>query len=196
MPQIFDEAGRERLRIQMLENGFELIKRFGLKKTSISDITKASGIATGTFYNFFKTKEEFVYQIILQKREQSKAEFTALLDAEGMLDRSGFRTFLHTIFFAENNIFEYLSQDEVTMLYARWPENYMKDSGQGRENTQWILDHVAGKKPDCDWKVFANFCKAVSIIRYGKGNLYGEAYQEMMRQIIETILNYVMGPDK
>ncbi|MEL7624354.1 MAG: TetR/AcrR family transcriptional regulator [Clostridiales bacterium] len=196
MPQIFDEAGREKLRIQMLENGFQLIKRFGLKKTSVSDVTKASGIATGTFYNFFKTKEEFVYQIILHKREQSKAELAALLGAGGMLDRQGFRVFLRTIFFGDNNIFEYLSQDEVAMLYARWPENYMKDSGSGEENTLRILNCVANKKPDCDWKVFANFCKAVSIIRYGKENLYSEAYDAMIEEIIETILNYVLEEGK
>lgn len=65
MPQIFDDAGREKLRTQMLENGFQLIKHFGLKKTSISDIAKASGIAAGTFYNFFQSKEEFVYHIII-----------------------------------------------------------------------------------------------------------------------------------
>ena len=55
MPQIFDEAGREKVRVLLLESGFELIKTYGLKKTSISDITKRAGIATGTFYNFFKT---------------------------------------------------------------------------------------------------------------------------------------------
>ena len=192
MPQIFDEAGREKLRIQMLENGFQLIKRFGLKKTSISDVTKASGIATGTFYNFFKTKEDFVYQIILYKRMQSKAELTALLGADGMLDREGFRTFLRTIFFADNNIFEYLSPDEVKMLYARWPENYMKDSGRGEGNTLEILNCVLHKRSNCNWKVFANFCKAVSMIRYRKENLYSEAYDEMLDQIIETILNYVV----
>lgn len=192
MPQIFDEAGREKLRIQMLENGFQLIKRFGLKKTSVSDVTKASRIATGTFYNFFKTKEEFVYQIILHKREQSKAEFIALLGADGMLGREGLRAFLQIIFFGDNNIFEYLSREEVVMLYARWPENYMKDSGSGKKNTLWILNCVANKKPGCDWKVFANFCKAVSIIRYGKENLYSEAYDAMIEEIIETILNYVL----
>ncbi len=192
MPLIFDEAGRVKLRTQLLDNGFQLIKRFGLKKTSVSDIAKASGIATGTFYNFFKTKEEFVYQIILYKREQSKESFQALLDQNGLLDKAGFRKFLQSIFHADNNIFEYLSQDEVAMLYSRWPQNYMKDSGSGEQTTVWILDHIANKRPDCSWKVFANFCKAVSIIRYGKANLYSEAYDEMLDGIIKAILDYVI----
>ncbi|QIB70418.1 TetR/AcrR family transcriptional regulator [Aminipila butyrica] len=130
----------------MLENGFELIKRFGLKKTSVKDITTASGIATGTFYNFFKTKEEFVYQIILHKREQSKASFQALIDQSDMLDRAAFRQLLQTIFFADNNIFEYLKPEEVAMLYARWPENYMKKEGTAEQTTMWILNHVSHKK--------------------------------------------------
>ncbi len=192
MPQIFDEAGRENLRIQLLDNGFELIKRFGLKKTSINDITKASGIATGTFYNFFKSKEDFVYHIILHKRKQSIEKFNTLLDKNGMLDRTAFRKFLQSIYFADNNIFEYLSQEETTILYSRWPQNYMKDEQSGEKNTLWILEHVSNLRPDCNWKVFANFCKSISIIRYGKENLYGEAYDEMIDCMIETILDYVI----
>ena len=44
MPQIFDEAGREKVRTLLLESGFELIKNYGLKKTSISDITRRAGV--------------------------------------------------------------------------------------------------------------------------------------------------------
>ncbi|MDD4844757.1 MAG: TetR/AcrR family transcriptional regulator [Anaerotignum sp.] len=195
MPQIFDKLGREKLRIQLLENGFQLMKRFGLKKTSISDITKASGIATGTFYNFFKTKEEFVYQMILYKREESKLKFQSLINQNGMLDQESFRAFLRSIFFADNNIFDYLTQEEVALLYSRWPENYMQKQDSAEQNTMWILNHVANKREDCDWKVFANFCKAVSIIRYGKKNLYSEAYEEMIEHIIDMILNYVVAED-
>ena len=61
MPQIFDKVGRDRVRIQLLETGFELIKQYGMKKTSVSEIAKKTGIATGTFYNFFPSKEEFIY---------------------------------------------------------------------------------------------------------------------------------------
>ena len=194
MPQIFDELGRKKVRLQLLETGFQLIKQYGLKKTSIRDITKACGIATGTFYNFFPTKEEFVYQIILHKREESKVTFQALIDQNGLLDGESFREFLHSIFFADNNIFDYLSKEEMTMLYARWPENYMKKEGTAEQNTLWILDHVANKRKDCDWKVFANFCKGVSIIRYGKSNLYGEVYEETIEHIINMILAYVIEP--
>ncbi|MBN7773922.1 TetR/AcrR family transcriptional regulator [Clostridium aminobutyricum] len=195
MPRIFDESGREKLRMQLLENGFQLIKRFGLKKTSVKDITKASGIATGTFYNFFKTKEEFVYQIILYKREQSKTKFQTLIEQNKMLDRMVFRELLQSMFFADNNIFEYLSPEEVAMLYARWPENYMKKEGTAEQTTMWILNHVAHRRPDCNWKVFANFCKAVSLIQYGKENLYSEAYDEMMEHIIDMVLDYVIPED-
>ena len=41
---------------------------------------------TGTFYNFFKTKEEFVYQIVLYKRNQSK-ELLSGLTKKGKIDK-------------------------------------------------------------------------------------------------------------
>ena len=125
MPQIFDEAGRERVRILLLENGFDLIKTHGLKKTSISDITRRAGIASGTFYNFFKTKEEFVYQIVLYKRAQSKELLTKMSEGKKM-DADTFRKYLTTLYTSDNNIFEYLNESEIDQLKARWPEEYWR----------------------------------------------------------------------
>lgn len=85
--------------------------------------------------------------------------FNSLLIQDGMLDRDGFQKFLRTLFYTKNNVFEYLSQDEMAMLYARWPDNYMKSSDSREHTTMWILDHVSNKRPDCDWKVFAIFVK-------------------------------------
>jgi len=190
MPQIFDEAGREKVRNLLLENGFNLIKAYGLKKTSVNDIAKASGIATGTFYNFFKTKEEFVYQIILYKRQQSKDRLADLMK-NGTIDKKVFRRYLEEIFLLDNNIFEYLNEREVALLKARWPEEYWKDSGNDEKVMKWILEHLEDKNPKCDWKVFANLCKCIALIGHGKEQLYQERYKETMQLMIDSIMTYI-----
>ena len=64
MPAIFSEQQKEKLREQLLITGFELLKQFGYRKMTIDDITKKCAIAKGTFYRFFKSKEDFVYESI------------------------------------------------------------------------------------------------------------------------------------
>lgn len=62
--RVFSEEEKENLKTQMLEAGFPLLVQYGMTHTSISRITKAAGIAVGTFYNFWKSKEEYMAELI------------------------------------------------------------------------------------------------------------------------------------
>lgn len=192
MPQIFDDAGRERVRVLLLENGFELIKAHGLKKTSISDIAKSAGIATGTFYNFFKTKEEFVYQIILHKRARSK-ELLAKLSNGSKINADIFRQYLYNLYTTDNNIFEYLSESEIAQLKARWPEEYWRNSSNDQATVSQMLNMLEDPRPDCDWKVLGNLFKSITLVGHGKDQLYQDKYYDTIGLLIDTIVKYVFG---
>lgn len=184
MPQIFEKIGREKVREQLLEAGFLLIKQYGLKKTSVSDI------ATSTFYNFFPSKEEFVYQLVLYKRSIVKGYFDELI-SEGKADKEQFRQYLRKIYLSDNNVFDYLSESEIEMLNARWPEEYWKNRDNDEHSTQWLLGNLNGVSPNCDWKVFANLSKSIALIRHGKRRLYQDKYEEALEVCIDAIIRYV-----
>ncbi|WP_230869079.1 TetR/AcrR family transcriptional regulator [Iocasia frigidifontis] len=63
MPRHFSTQEQKMIRNKLIEKGKELIAIFGLKKTTISDLTKAVGISKGSFYNFFASKEELLFTI-------------------------------------------------------------------------------------------------------------------------------------
>ncbi len=52
--------------------GKELFSRNGFKDTNVSDITKTSGIGTGTFYNYYSSKEELFMELYLEENEKLK----------------------------------------------------------------------------------------------------------------------------
>lgn len=51
-------------RDEVLARGMKLIREQGYSKTGINDILKVSGIPKGSFYNFFKSKDDFGFQAI------------------------------------------------------------------------------------------------------------------------------------
>ncbi len=51
----------------------ELFKRISFEKTSVADITQACGIGKGTFYLYFKSKDE-IFTSILEDRIQTVAQ--------------------------------------------------------------------------------------------------------------------------
>lgn len=52
--------------------GKELFSLKGFKDTNVSDITKISEIGTGTFYNYYSSKEELFMEIYLEENEKLK----------------------------------------------------------------------------------------------------------------------------
>jgi len=197
MPKIFDEETREDIRGQMLDNGFSLIKRFGLKKTTIEDVTRASGVAKGTFYNFFKTKEEFVYQIIIYKRRLIKARYAEMASVNGnTVDRDLLREMLYIIISGDYNLITYLNRDDMAMLTARWPKEYIMNAENDEKMLLWILERAPQKRVNCDWRVFSNMYKIVSIGLAEREQLHQDMIDLTVDRFVDSLVEYVFDPEQ
>ena len=75
MARGFTERERDIIRNDLIETGRELFGTYGLKKTSIEDLTTGVGIAQGSFYTFFKSKEELYLEVIDREGELIKQNF-------------------------------------------------------------------------------------------------------------------------
>ena len=62
--RVFTEEERAEYREKMLDAGFDLLKQYGMTHMSVAKITEAAGIGVSTFYNFFASKEEYVYEVL------------------------------------------------------------------------------------------------------------------------------------
>lgn len=63
--------------------GKELFSSKGFKDTNVSDITKMSGIAVGTFYNYYSSKEKLFIEIYLKENEKLKRSIMESIDLDG-----------------------------------------------------------------------------------------------------------------
>ncbi|CAH2715337.1 hypothetical protein BACCIP111895_02521 [Neobacillus rhizosphaerae] len=78
MPKAFNENEKQMITGALLEQGRILFRQFGLQKTSINEITKNVGIAPGTFYKFYQSKEELYFEILEREEEQIKEHFLSV----------------------------------------------------------------------------------------------------------------------
>jgi len=67
MPRAFKEEEKDRIRAKLLEAGRSCFLRYGLKKTTIEDVTSPAGIAKASFYLFFESKEALFVNIFMQE---------------------------------------------------------------------------------------------------------------------------------
>ncbi|MFZ0474203.1 MAG: TetR/AcrR family transcriptional regulator [Halobacillus sp.] len=78
LPRGFNKLEKQRIKETLQQEGRVLFSRFGLKKTSIMELAKASGISPGSFYSFYHSKEELFFEIVEQEEESIKKEFMSV----------------------------------------------------------------------------------------------------------------------
>jgi|GEM_PF-5041765 len=65
MSRHFTEDEKQMIRLRLLNGGKKLFEEYGVKKTSVDRIVEKVGIAKGSFYNFYPSKEAMVFDIIM-----------------------------------------------------------------------------------------------------------------------------------
>jgi AcrR family transcriptional regulator len=83
----FSDERRTHIRRELLEEGRKLFTRYGLRKTTMADLTGPVDIAPSTFYQFFDSKEELYIKIL--EREGERFYERAVEPLEENADRSG-----------------------------------------------------------------------------------------------------------
>jgi len=67
MPRAFTPVEKETIRERLMQAGRDCFTRYGLKKTTIEDLTGPAGIAKASFYLFFDSKEALYAQIVFEE---------------------------------------------------------------------------------------------------------------------------------
>lgn len=112
-PKSLTDQEKELQKNRLLEKGKDVLFSYGVKKTSIEDITKAAGMAKGTFYKHFDSKDEFILEMI--KRLHTKWFHQAELYFSGTSPESlkeRIREFIRLCFHSQEFIIFFKYHDE------------------------------------------------------------------------------------
>lgn len=73
---------REKRREELLKAATRVFAKRGYRAASISDIIDAAGVARGTFYLYFRSKQDILFAVIEDLREQQKVFIAQLSEQE------------------------------------------------------------------------------------------------------------------
>lgn len=71
------------VRAELFERARELFSERGFKATGVADITGAVGVAVGTFYRHYASKEQLFIEVFLDENARLKRQIMATLDPDG-----------------------------------------------------------------------------------------------------------------
>ncbi len=80
MPRHFTDEERTKIVDMLMNTGFDHFTRYGIRGTRIDDICREVGIAKGSFYQFFPSKEELFMVIAEQHDERHRRDISKLAE--------------------------------------------------------------------------------------------------------------------
>ena len=94
MPKKFSKQERDWILHKLLLEGRRSFEAVGLKKTSVEDLTKIAGIAQGSFYLFFGSKEELFFEILQEDEKRIRDTMLQSFKPGAAVTKEGIKRFL------------------------------------------------------------------------------------------------------
>lgn len=190
MPANFTEEQKLEIREKLLTVGYELIREIGLKKMKVSIIAERSGIATGTFYHFFASKEAYVTALIDEQGRKYQEQILPVLQAQGKLTLEQAIHWFRESFRTQNNILMELTLDDWVWLKSHRTEDGMFSAVHDEQEAKWYLAYVDGVREDLDIRIIINFFKTIYSMAQNRDTFIEEVFETNIDLIFECIYNY------
>ena len=187
----FTQEQRDEIQGKLIEAGFELSSTIGFKKMTISKITEAAGVAVGSFYIFYDSKESFAKALIQETVDRSMRKLMAKLATDGTIELREFLDLYRDCFRPENNFLLRIKLDDWVWLKTHiTDDSYFERSGDA-DRLYKILPHIKGIRKDINPGVVINFIKSIYAIYQNRETFFEESLQENVDLIFDTIYRYI-----
>ena len=191
--RVFTEEERVEYREKMLDAGFDLLKQYGMTHMSVAKITEAAGIGVSTFYNFFSSKEEYVYEVLQYRRRKIPELIRIALNGKEKASPAETRTYLKMMIDERYSVFPSLTPEDEKRLLEMLPEQVRPDLLKETETSIQFFRHMEGIRPDVNIPLVANLIKVYVLAAEGKEMLHQTVYEVTMDRMRDLILYEIFG---
>ncbi len=191
MAVAFTQEQRDEIQGKLFEAGFELSTTIGFKKMTIAKITEAAGVAVGSFYIFYDSKESFAKALIAEMEERSMSRLCARLFDDETIEVKEFLDLYRDYFRPENNFLLRLGLEDWVWLKTHITDGTYFGRDQNTERIEKILPYIRGVRKDIDPGIVINFIKSIYAIYQNRETFFEESLQGNVDLIFDTIYRYI-----
>jgi hypothetical protein cdifQCD-6_09159 len=191
--RVFTEKEREEYREKMLAAGFSLLKEYGMTHMSVAKITGAAGIGVSTFYNFFPSKEAYVYEVIKYRRKMIPELMAKALGGKKKAGPKEARTYLKFMIDEDISIFPSLTPKDEEKLAKMLPEQAAPNLQNEIQVAAQFMQWMEGVREDADIPLVANLIKIYVLGAEGRDILHESAYERTMEKMRDAIIYELFG---
>lgn len=195
MPKIFDEQERNIIRERLLEQGLRSLEQRGYRASSIEEIARQAGIAKGTFYNFFKSKEYFYFEVMTSIRDKRREELMTFFAVPENLSAERTQAFLME-YVQQKNVHHYFSADELKLIFRKIPDEQRDAQSSSVSFAAELVDKLPRLNPRCNCEVVVNYLNTIADFAVRSETLAVGSMTETLEFMTASLTRYIFREDR
>lgn len=185
MPKIFSEEDRDLLRHKLLDAGLELLEKKQYRNISVEEIALEVGIAKGTFYNFYRSKETFFYEIMQAIKERNRASLRSLPENAAISEIADclINRYLNT-----KTVYDYFTPEEMKQIVRKLPDG--DSANDSAEFASELCAHIGGCKGEPH--VIVDMCNVLGLAGANRAIMDADGFEKTIRIYCTALATYIV----
>ena len=193
MPTAFTDEELEHIRSALIQAGIRLSKELGLQKMSVEKLTAAVGIAKGSFYMFFGSKEDFILEVAEYTGAQTQKMLLSRLYGRRKMSAHEFMEFFSEYLHSDFDLMNGLTVEDFFWLKKHIKKQVLFDPDEQIKIAELWLSLINDVRPGVDAGTFVNLIKSIYAIREHGDTMVKASMESSVQVLLRTIEVYVSG---
>ena len=185
MPKIFSEEDRDLLRQKLLDAGLAMLEKKPYKNISVEEIALEVGIAKGTFYNFYHSKETFFYELMQAIKERNRASLRALPENASISEIADclINRYLNT-----KTVYDYFMPEEMKQIVRRLPDG--DSANDSADFASELCAHIGGCKGEAH--AIVDMCNILGLAGANRAIMDPDGFEKAIRTFCAALAAYIV----
>lgn len=193
MPVAFTTEQQESIREELFRAGIRLSRSEGMQRMTVSKLATAAGIAKGSFYHFFESKEAFILALIGYTGEKLQHLFEKHLNGREQMTAHEFTEFLREYMNSEYDLLNGLTMEDMMWIKTHMSEAELFNPDRTVFAMQQFLNRISDAQENIDVGTIVNLIKGMYMIRESRDTMIGSSLGNSIEVMLRMVEIYISG---
>lgn len=193
MPASFTKEQQEEIREQLFHVGTRLSRALGVQRMTVSKLTASCGIAKGSFYSFYESKEEFIMALAAWADRKTEEMLNRKLGGRSQMTTHEFFEFFREFLYSEYDLMNGLTVEDFYWLKTHMAKADLFNPVNQMETARTWLSLISDTRENIDYGTVVNLIKSIYAMREHRDTMMEESLDNSVEMVLRLLEIYISG---
>ena len=193
MPVSFTKEQQEEIKEQLFHAGIHLSRALGMQRMTVSKLTASCGIAKGSFYSFYESKEEFIMALAAWADRKTEEMLNRKLAGCGQMTTHEFFEFFREFLYSEYDLMNGLTVEDFYWLKTHMAKADLFNPVNQMETVRAWLSLISDTRENIDYGTVVNLIKSIYAMREHRDAMVEESLDNSIEMVLRLLEIYISG---